>query len=310
MDGRARAHGRAAAVARAGRAREGRAPHRIAIGLAALTLAVAGVVAPAAAATAEVPTVRCSDLTTDRFGAVVLQRIDAHLLVDSGQCSLSNVGVHGDVTVAAGAELQLVRSSIHGDVDSSGVFRVIVGTVHGDISTSRPSGASAYLALQEAHVGGGLTGSAFSYVLNETTVVGAVDVTATDGLSLYYSYVGGSVTARAAVGFTSERSTVTGDLSVTGASTLYTRLCTSTVHGDLTVSGAEGPVSLAAVDPEGRPCPSTVDGSVHVTGTSGDVVIGRLFVKGDLACTGHTGPGGVVVLSGASVRGARSGQCA
>ncbi|GEA86600.1 hypothetical protein [Cellulomonas cellasea] len=253
---------------------------------------------------------RCSDLATDRYGAVVWQRIDAHLLVDSGSCSLVGVGVHGDATVAAGAELQLVRSSIHGDVDSAGVFRVIAGTVDGDISTSRPPGSRPYVTLDHAHVQGGLTGSASSYVVHDSTVVGAVDVTETEAVSLYFSFLGGSVSARTTVAFASERSTVTGDLSVSGASTLYTRLCTSTVHGDLTLSGAEGPVGLATVDADGHPCPSTVDGSVHVTGSSGDVTIGRLFVKGDLACTGNTGPGGVVLLAGVSVRGTRSGQCA
>lgn len=238
------------------------------------------------------------------------QRVDGDLLVDAGPCSLVGVGVHGDVTVAAGAELQLDRSSIHGDVDLSGVLRVFTGTVDGDISTSRPPGAPAYLALVNAHVGGDVTGSASSYVLQRATVVGAVDVIATDGVSLYFSHVGGSVSARAEVAFTSERSTVTGDLSVSGASTLVTLLCTSTVHGDLTVSGSAGPVGLATTDPDGHPCTSTVDGSVDLTDNGGDVTVGRLFVRGDLACTGNTDPGGVTVLAGVSIRGARSGQCA
>ncbi|GEA87844.1 hypothetical protein CCE01nite_17930 [Cellulomonas cellasea] len=298
---------------------------------AALALAVAAALAPATPTSAAVPTVRCSDLTANSGGAVRWQRIDADLLVDDETCYLVDVGVHGDVTIPPGGRLGISRTSIHGDIASSGVLSTSASTVDGDITTSWPSDAPGYVDLEETNVKGGLSGSSGAYALYGTSVAGPVDVTATYFVSVVHAHLGASLTVRAENDIDVAWSTVTGDLTLAGPTTHSLGLCTSTVGGDLSVSGSgsgsatdpgsghsPGPGSGSAsagtvrlaVDQYQVRCSSTVAGSVHLTGNDGDVTIGRLFVKGDLTCTGNTGPAGVVVLRTASIRGTRSGQCA
>ncbi|MBB2924274.1 hypothetical protein [Cellulomonas cellasea] len=254
-------------------------------------------------AAAHTPTVRCSDIDDDTWRArVAYRQVDADLVVDGRTCRLFHVGVHGDVLVPEGSSLFLENTTVHGDLTSAGSTSLHESSVDGDVVLSTRE----ELALYFSTVRGSVTGTASSVTLWRSTVAQAVDLTLGFYFGLSYSRVGGSATLRPGQ-FHVEGSTVVGDLGSTGARD-GGRMCRSTVHGDLRLSGSGDDLNLAASWQE--PCRTTVHGSAHLTDNTGDVLLGRLYVRGDLVCTGNTGPRGVVPVGTASVEGTRSGQCA
>ena len=270
---------------------------------AAAALAAVCLVVPGGPAAAETPTVRCSEIGDSTWRTrVAWQRIDADLLVDGRFCTLDHVGVYGDVTVSAGAFLTTEHSTVHGDVRTAGYVNLTSSSVDGDLVLD----TAGELALYSSTVRGSLTGSASSATVWWSTVVRDVDLTLGAFFGLSRSHVGGAATLRPG-SFSVDASTVVGDLTSTGGAG-GGRLCRSTVHGDLRLSGSHDDLELASSWQE--PCWTTVDGSAFLTDNTADVLLGHLYVRGDLVCTGNTGPRGVVRVGTASVEGARSGQCA
>lgn len=283
--------------------RPGRARRRRTVWAAVLGSVLACVVVPVAPAAAQTPTVRCSDIDDGTWRArVAYRQVDADLLVDGRTCRLFHVGVYGDVLVPAGSSLFLEHATVHGTVTSAGSTSLYKSSVDGDVALATRE----ELALYFSTVRGSVTGEASSVTLWRSTIAHTVDLTLGFYFGLSYSHVGGSATLRPGQ-FHVEGSTVVGDLTSTGAAD-GGRMCRSTVHGDLRLTGSADDLNLAASWQE--PCRTTVHGSAHLTDNTGDVLLGRLHVRGDLVCTGNTGPRGVVPVGTASVEGTRSGQCA
>jgi hypothetical protein len=300
---------------------------------AVLVLVVVGPGCVAATARAATPTEppgrRCSDLWTDpRSGTVADVVVEGDLLVDA-YCALVRTTVTGDATLLDGGALDLqfeavVRGDVHGTVEPSGWDPsvnaqgatiggdvVVPGyahlrhtSVHGDVVLEAGTGRGG-LILDEALVAGAVRGTADSVLVEESAVLGPVDVTTGEGATRVRRSTLGASLRTGGGRLVLHDSRIRGALESAGSRDVL--VCRSQVDGDLTVTDVQGWSRVG--EERGESCRTTVGGSVHLVDNTHSIVLGDLRVAGDLVCTGNTGPQGVVRTERLAVAGTGDGEC-
>lgn len=301
--------------------------------------AVLGSLGGPAAAAAAPPTYLCSELVAQQQdrGGVYGRHLVGDLVADGPACRVASSSITGDVTVEAGTFLALDRVTVTGDVRSAegtqatwvemwdsvvhgdvavNALAVLVSTVHGDVEAeatatpANPWGVWPYveplLLVHVSRLGGSVRADVPTLSFGTSTVVGAVDATATQLVRVQGTAVGADVTARGDARLVVHDSQVRGALHADRVRDVL--VCRTGVGGDLVLEATR---MWTRVGEEGREqCRTTVDGSVRVVDNPSSVILGDLHVAGDLVCADNTGSLGVVRRPELTVAGARSPECA
>lgn len=265
----------------------------------AVLLVLAGPALPAGAA----PPVLCSALMAqDPTGWLHGATVQGDLVADAG-CRAAATTVTGDVVVPPGGSLDGHSLAVHGAVRAEGPVWLWESRVHRDVTLAVPGAGGLTLAV--SWVGGEVRGTAGHALLQASTVLGDVALTAREAVRVRDSVLGGAVDATGGR-LLVHRSAVGGDVTSTGA--LDVLVCDAAVRGGLTVTAVRG---WSRVGQEGgAPCRTTVGGDLRVLDNPHSVVLDDLQVGGDLECTGNTGPQLVVRTGRLAAAGTRTGQCA
>lgn len=269
-----------------------------------IVLGATGLVAAPGAAAAD------QHLCSDLGGRVEHRRVEGDLVADVS-CYVGESLVTGDVLAPTGQYVGVRYSSVKGDVRSTGEVRVEQSTVMGGVVLESPASV---LNVWQATVRRSVRGDAFSVVVSESTVEGAVNVATTDLTSVYLSSVGGWVTTHG--GFLQVWGSQLGR-GLTSNGSGGVAVCASAVAADVAITRSHGTVELGfSADGRNERCSDRADqrneflGSLVLTDNPHSIRVGGGSVAGDLVCSGSTGPRGVAVAPDLVVGGARSGDCA